>query len=110
MHSAGHGMNAAAMRRSQSTGDLAKLKAARDAAANPAAGAGAHLIGAYTREQRDERIRIYREKRYSRNFNKRIKYNCRKTLADSRPRVRGRFARHDVPLEEQQAAAGVDAK
>lgn len=103
------GASAAAMRRSQSTGDLARLRAMHDAGAAGinAAGADARLIGSYTRAERDERIRIYREKRYTRNFNRRIKYVCRKTLADSRPRVRGRFARHDVPLEEQQAAAGV---
>ncbi|KAF2601513.1 hypothetical protein F2Q70_00028307 [Brassica cretica] len=35
------------------------------------------------------------KKRNERNFSKKIKYACRKTLADSRPRVRGRFAKND---------------
>ena len=52
----------------------------------------------------------YRQKRHERNFSKRIKYMCRKTLADSRPRVRGRFARNDdagavMPHETKKAQA-----
>ena len=52
----------------------------------------------------------YRQKRHERNFKKRIKYMCRKTLADSRPRVRGRFARNDdtaavMPHETKKALA-----
>lgn len=31
-------------------------------------------------------------------------YACRKTLADNRPRVRGRFARNDEPGEIPKAA------
>ncbi|KAL4561185.1 hypothetical protein LXL04_033348 [Taraxacum kok-saghyz] len=48
-----------------------------------------------TREERKEKIRRYMMKRNQRNFSKKIKYACRKTLADSRPRVRGRFAKND---------------
>ncbi|XP_076959803.1 uncharacterized protein LOC143635983 [Bidens hawaiensis] len=48
-----------------------------------------------TSEERKEKINKYMKKRNERNFNKKIKYACRKTLADSRPRVRGRFAKHD---------------
>ncbi|KAK4266209.1 hypothetical protein QN277_027164 [Acacia crassicarpa] len=46
-------------------------------------------------EQRKEKIVRYLKKRQERNFSKKIKYACRKTLADSRPRVRGRFAKND---------------
>ncbi|KAL0310306.1 UNVERIFIED_CONTAM: hypothetical protein Scaly_2941400 [Sesamum calycinum] len=49
----------------------------------------------YSPEEKKERIERYRSKRNLRNFNKKIKYECRKTLADSRPRIRGRFARND---------------
>ncbi|KAL0408168.1 UNVERIFIED_CONTAM: Zinc finger protein CONSTANS-LIKE 4 [Sesamum radiatum] len=49
----------------------------------------------YSAEERKERINRYRSKRTQRNFNKTIKYACRKTLADNRPRIRGRFARND---------------
>ncbi|KAL6341046.1 hypothetical protein AAG906_032161 [Vitis piasezkii] len=49
----------------------------------------------YSPEEKKERIERYRSKRNQRNFNKKIKYACRKTLADSRPRIRGRFARNE---------------
>ncbi|KAK0603196.1 hypothetical protein LWI29_002384 [Acer saccharum] len=49
----------------------------------------------YNPEEKKERIERYRTKRNQRNFTKKIKYACRKTLADSRPRIRGRFARND---------------
>ncbi|XP_043717108.1 uncharacterized protein LOC122665106 isoform X2 [Telopea speciosissima] len=52
-------------------------------------------VGRYSPEERKLRIHRYRSKRTQRNFNKTIKYACRKTLADSRPRVRGRFARNE---------------
>ncbi|KVI00415.1 hypothetical protein Ccrd_021352 [Cynara cardunculus var. scolymus] len=46
-------------------------------------------------KERKEKIHRYMKKRNERNFSKKIKYACRKTLADSRPRVRGRFAKND---------------
>ncbi|XP_039042388.1 uncharacterized protein LOC120181288 [Hibiscus syriacus] len=49
----------------------------------------------YSPEEKKERIERYRSKRNLRNFTKKIKYTCRKTLADSRPRIRGRFARNE---------------
>ncbi|CAN6460395.1 unnamed protein product [Victoria cruziana] len=55
----------------------------------------AFKVGRYSVEERKQRIHRYMKKRNERNFNKKIKYACRKTLADSRPRVRGRFAKND---------------
>ncbi|GLT69414.1 hypothetical protein SLA2020_415680 [Shorea laevis] len=52
-------------------------------------------VGKLSIEQRKEKIHRYMKKRNERNFSKKIKYACRKTLADSRPRVRGRFAKND---------------
>ncbi|KAJ7980923.1 zinc finger protein CONSTANS-like [Quillaja saponaria] len=49
----------------------------------------------YSPEEKKERIERYRRRKNQRNFNKKIKYACRKTLADSRPRIRGRFARNE---------------
>ncbi|KAH9624388.1 hypothetical protein KSS87_011899 [Heliosperma pusillum] len=49
----------------------------------------------YSPTEKKERIERYRSKKSQRNFNKKIQYTCRKTLADSRPRVRGRFARNN---------------
>ncbi|KAJ1411794.1 CCT domain [Sesbania bispinosa] len=56
-------------------------------------------VGRYSAEERKEKISKYRAKRTQRNFNKTIKYACRKTLADNRPRIRGRFARNDEASE-----------
>ncbi|XP_043702139.1 two-component response regulator-like APRR1 [Telopea speciosissima] len=56
---------------------------------------GTKKVRCYSAQERKERIERYRIKRSQRNFNKKIKYACRKTLADSRPRIRGRFARNE---------------
>ncbi|KAL0697293.1 hypothetical protein Bca4012_053415 [Brassica carinata] len=56
-------------------------------------------VAKLTAEQRKEKIHRYMKKRNERNFSKKIKYACRKTLADSRPRVRGRFAKNDELCE-----------
>ncbi|CAD5170686.1 unnamed protein product [Musa acuminata subsp. malaccensis] len=55
----------------------------------------AYKVGRLSVEERKEKIHRYMRKRNERNFSKKIKYACRKTLADSRPRVRGRFAKND---------------
>ncbi|KAM0922193.1 hypothetical protein ACQ4PT_006408 [Festuca glaucescens] len=55
-------------------------------------------------EQRKEKIDRYIKKRNERNFNKKIKYACRKTLADSRPRVRGRFAKNEELCEATRSS------
>ena len=65
---------------------------------------GLFRIGKYTLDERRLRILRYRQKRHERNFDRKIKYACRKTLADSRPRVRGRFAKNEGP--EAAGAAG----
>ncbi|KAL1299996.1 hypothetical protein HN51_044635 [Arachis hypogaea] len=61
-------------------------------------------VGRYSEEERKERILRYLKKRNQRNFNKTIKYACRKTLADRRVRVRGRFARNNELLCEEDMA------
>lgn len=58
-------------------------------------------VGRYTVEERKDRILRYLKKRNQRNFNKTIKYACRKTLADRRVRVRGRFAKNNEIFEEE---------
>ncbi|KAF8380047.1 hypothetical protein HHK36_027517 [Tetracentron sinense] len=50
-------------------------------------------IGNYTIEERKQMLSRYRKKKTKRNFGRKIKYACRKALADSQPRVRGRFAK-----------------
>ncbi|GAB4843071.1 hypothetical protein Ancab_013050 [Ancistrocladus abbreviatus] len=63
-------------------------------------------VGKLSVEQRKEKIHRYLKKRNERNFSKKIKYACRKTLADSRPRVRGRFARNDDSGETHRHNGG----
>ncbi|CAN4102508.1 unnamed protein product [Withania somnifera] len=58
-------------------------------------------IGRYSEEERKDRILRYLKKRNQRNFNKTIKYACRKTLADKRVRVRGRFAKNNEACDEE---------
>ncbi|RZC76626.1 hypothetical protein C5167_001169 [Papaver somniferum] len=67
---------------------------------------GMKKVGRYSAEERKERIERYRSKRNQRNFTKKIKYACRKTLADSRPRVRGRFMRNEEPEEPNEICFG----
>ncbi|PIA40504.1 hypothetical protein AQUCO_02500307v1 [Aquilegia coerulea] len=59
-------------------------------------------IRRYSEEERKDRIIRYLNKRNRRNFNKTIKYACRKTLADRRIRVRGRFARNNEIGQESK--------
>ncbi|KAI4368432.1 hypothetical protein MLD38_016989 [Melastoma candidum] len=62
-------------------------------------------VGKLSVEQRKEKIHRYMKKRNERNFSKKIKYACRKTLADSRPRVRGRFTKNG---EKGQNTGNID--
>ncbi|KAJ7555136.1 hypothetical protein O6H91_05G023800 [Diphasiastrum complanatum] len=90
------------MRRVYSTGDIQTF--GRGSTFLPECSSqeeGCFKIGRYTSEERKVRISRYRQKRAERNFNKKIKYVCRKTLADNRPRVRGRFAKNDDPTEHE---------
>ncbi|KAL8160318.1 hypothetical protein V2J09_001855 [Rumex salicifolius] len=51
------------------------------------------VIFSCTPEDRQQKLCRYREKKSRRNFGRKIKYACRKALADSQPRIRGRFAK-----------------
>ncbi|XP_019169890.1 PREDICTED: uncharacterized protein LOC109165538 isoform X2 [Ipomoea nil] len=97
------------MRRVCSTGDL-QMKSRNTLSSSPLSRESSFMeeanfkVGRYSAEERKERIHRYRAKRNHRNFNKTIKYACRKTLADNRPRIRGRFARNDEAGEIPKTA------
>ncbi|GMH29630.1 hypothetical protein Nepgr_031473 [Nepenthes gracilis] len=65
------------MRRAYSEGDIKNL--------------GGLVICSYTSEDRMQKLSRYRNKKSRRNFGRKIKYACRKALADSQPRIRGRY-------------------
>ncbi|CAI9772683.1 unnamed protein product [Fraxinus pennsylvanica] len=102
------------MRRVCSTGDLqkmrTKLQTGNALSSSPLSMEKSFMddanfkVGRYSAEERKERIQRYRAKRSQRNFNKTIKYTCRKTLADNRPRIRGRFAKYDEAGEIPKAS------
>ena len=59
-------------------------------------------IGIYLPDARKARIAKFHSKRKMRIWRKRIKYDCRKKLADSRPRIKGRFVkRSDMDDDEE---------
>ncbi|OWZ23542.1 hypothetical protein PHMEG_0001568 [Phytophthora megakarya] len=56
-------------------------------------------IGIYSPAERRERLKRFHEKRKLRVYHKRIKYDCRKRLANSCPRIKGRFVRKSEYLQ-----------
>eukprot|EP00571_Detonula_confervacea_P004704 CAMPEP_0172312976 /NCGR_PEP_ID=MMETSP1058-20130122/18973_1 /TAXON_ID=83371 /ORGANISM="Detonula confervacea, Strain CCMP 353" /LENGTH=557 /DNA_ID=CAMNT_0013026545 /DNA_START=104 /DNA_END=1777 /DNA_ORIENTATION=+ len=70
-------------------------------------------IGIYTPAERAAIIQKFNAKRARRMWKKKIRYNCRKNLADRRMRVKGRFVKRAVeaanspPPTEENTSAGV---
>jgi CCT motif len=62
-------------------------------------------IGIYTPAERATIIARFNEKRSRRNWNKKIRYNCRKNLADRRLRVKGRFVKRS---DQEELAKLID--
>ena len=65
--------------------------------------ATAYRIGRYTPAERKVRLDRYREKRKQRNYAKRVKYDCRKMIADKRHRVQGRFVKREEEIALKEA-------
>lgn len=62
-------------------------------------------IGIYTQAERAAIIGRFHSKRARRVWNKKIRYNCRKNLADRRLRIKGRFVkRSELPIPELSAS------
>ncbi|OAE24347.1 hypothetical protein AXG93_4343s1140 [Marchantia polymorpha subsp. ruderalis] len=64
-----------------------------DAAANPDHGVVPLLAGEDGNSAREARVNRYREKRRTRLFSKKIRYEVRKLNAERRPRMKGRFVK-----------------
>ena len=62
-----------------------------------------HYIGIYSPQARKIRINKFIEKRKFRMWSKKVKYDVRKSFADSRVRVKGRF----VKKNEDSAAGSI---
>ena len=50
---------------------------------------------------REARVLRYREKRKNRKFEKTIRYASRKAYAETRPRIKGRFAKRAEAIESE---------
>ncbi|XP_068331175.1 zinc finger protein CONSTANS-LIKE 9-like [Pyrus communis] len=60
------------------------------------------VISNCSSEERREKLSRYRNKKTKRNFGRKIKYACRKALADNQPRIRGRFAKTEESYAKRQ--------
>lgn len=56
-------------------------------------GVGVAMAVAVSGMDREARVMRYREKRKNRKFEKTIRYASRKAYAETRPRIKGRFAK-----------------
>lgn len=62
------------------------------------------LIREFKKKTREAALVRFRQKRRERRFGKLIRYDCRKKLADARPRVKGRFVRIKDDEEDDESA------
>lgn len=86
--------NAYGMRRAFSDGDIKTLVDGNTGLIHYPLGQPP-VMSERTLEDRMQKLSRYRNKKTKRNFGRKIKYACRKALADSQPRIRGRFAKTD---------------
>jgi hypothetical protein len=78
--------------------------------ASQSAPASAKKIGTLTVDERKVKIEKYLAKRKKRTWNKKISYDCRKRVADSRLRIKGRFVTKEqaVALLGSEQSADID--
>jgi hypothetical protein len=67
-------------------------------------GAPAVAVVASKWKEREARLMRYREKRKNRRFDKTIRYASRKAYAETRPRIKGRFAKRCSAQPEPEDA------
>ncbi|KAG6426570.1 hypothetical protein SASPL_110795 [Salvia splendens] len=81
------------MRRAFSEGDIKTLDNDVKTSLEQSSVVQPRVISSCRSEDRKEKLSRYWNKKSKRNFGRKIKYACRKALADSQPRIRGRFAK-----------------
>lgn len=65
-----------------------------------------HVSAQYVQLDREARVLRYKEKRKNRKFEKTIRYASRKAYAETRPRIKGRFAkRNDADVVQMYTSA-----
>ncbi|XP_047077492.1 zinc finger protein CONSTANS-LIKE 3-like [Lolium rigidum] len=84
------------MNHSLSSSEAAVVPDALSAGAAPAPTAPVASKG----KDREARLMRYREKRKNRRFSKTIRYASRKAYAETRPRIKGRFAKRNAGAED----------
>nr|AAL99264.1 CONSTANS-like protein CO5 [Hordeum vulgare subsp. vulgare] len=90
------------MNHSMSTSEVAVVPDALSAGGAPAPAPSVAVVASKGKE-REARLMRYREKRKNRRFQKTIRYASRKAYAETRPRIKGRFAKRtaeDDALEQ----------
>lgn len=66
-------------------------------------------VGPLTRTQRADKVRRYLEKKKSRSYSKKIRYECRQKLAEKRKRVQGRFMKgNELPDDISMGCMDID--
>ena len=76
-----------------SSSEAAVVPDALSAACGAPAPSSVAVVVASKGKEREARLMRYREKRKNRRFHKTIRYASRKAYAETRPRVKGRFAK-----------------
>lgn len=66
------------------------------------------LVRLFKKKTREAALVRFRQKRRERRFGKHIRYDCRKKLADARPRVKGRFVRAKTDDEKDQVVPSLE--
>ncbi|KAK1415196.1 hypothetical protein QVD17_30969 [Tagetes erecta] len=84
--------NVYGMRRAFSDGDIKTLSHGNENHTRSSFGQS-HLMSDHIVEDRWQKLSRYRNKKTKRNFGRKVKYACRKALAESQPRIKGRFAK-----------------
>ncbi|KAM0920693.1 hypothetical protein ACQ4PT_007347 [Festuca glaucescens] len=88
------------MNHSLSSSEAAVVPDALSAGAAPAPAPSTPAVVASKGKDREARLTRYREKRKNRRFSKTIRYASRKAYAETRPRIKGRFAKRTAGAED----------